>query len=265
MSSGVVGDEVSVAANGTVYFPVQQGCTSQIESVSVTGGSPAAIATGTLPAVSRDGSKLAYASEPSLADNCLSSSPILATQYKLIVRTLSTGAQTTYPMLPAAQKDRLPAPISHLSWAADNRHIAVSISALQDNEGWNLALVDTSTAKYYLSGGGISFVPATGQPSPRLSYLREGVYLPNGKLFVSRACCTGVPIRNTSRLMWEVTTAGAFVRQVAIGFADLEHTSLNVTATGSWLLYLAGQDLYVSNGGARPHKLTGGLVAAAWQ
>ena len=70
--------------------------------------------------------------------------------------------------------------------------------------------------------------------------------MPDGNLFVSRACCGGVPVQNTSRLMWEVSTAGALVHQVAIGFASLDHTSLAVSPDGGWLLYLAGHDLYVS-------------------
>jgi hypothetical protein len=263
--SGVVGDEISVASNGTVYFAVQHGCTETIESIAGTGGTPASITTGDMPAVSPDGSKLAYASQPSLAPGCVPSNPDLTPLYKLVVRTLVSGAQVTYPMLAKGQDTGLPAPISHLSWAADNDHLAVSIASIQDNEGWNLALVDTAAAKYYLAGTGISDVPVSGQPTPKRSYLREGVYLPDGNLFVSRACCGGVPVHNTSRLMWVVTASGTLVHQVAVGFPTLEHTSLDATASGSWLLYLAGRHLYVSHGGATPRKLASGLVAAAWQ
>jgi hypothetical protein len=158
----------------------------------------------------------------------------------------------------------LPAPISHLSWAEDNDHLAVSVASVQDNEGWGVALVDTAVAQAYWVGTGATNLPVTGQPTPQQSYLREGVYMPNGNLFVSRACCGGFPIRNTSRLMWEVNTSGVLVHQVAIGFANLDHTSLDVTLDGNWLLYLAGNDLYVSHGGATPAKLTSGLIAAAW-
>jgi hypothetical protein len=266
VASGAIGDEIAVATSGTVYFTAHHGCTDQIESVPVSGGgSPAPIATGSLPALSADGSKLAFAREPPLTTGCVPATPNLVPLYKLVVRTLSTGAEATYPMVPPSQQKRsLPAPISHLSWAADGQHLAVSVAAFQDNEGWNLALLDTAAAKYYLSGAGVSFVPVTGQPSRRLSYLREGVYLPNGELFVSRACCAGFPPHNTSRLMWEVSTAGALVHQVAIGFASLDHTSLAVAPGGGWLLYLAGHDLYVSQGGARPRQVASGLVAAAW-
>jgi hypothetical protein len=56
-----------------------------------------------------------------------------------------------------------------------------------------------------------------------------------GDLFISRACCAGVPVRNTSRLMWEVTPAGALVHQVAIGYPNLEHVSLAATGSCTWL------------------------------
>jgi hypothetical protein len=64
--------------------------------------------------------------------------------------------------------------------------------------------------------------------------------------------------------MWEVSADGLLIHQVAVGFATVDHTSLDVSADGRWLLYLAGNDLYVSPGGARPHLLTKGLTAAAW-
>jgi WD40 repeat protein len=263
--AGVIGDEVSVSASDTVYFAVRRGCTGEIESVPLAGGTPVPIAAGQLPALSPDGTKLAFASEPTLGQaNCVPGGGDPVPLFKLVVRTLATGAQVTYPMVPAGSDSGLPAPISHLSWAPDGRHVAVSVSAVQDNEGWNLALVDTAVAKYYLQGAGVAFVLPTGQPTPQQSYLREGVYLPDGNLFVSRACCGGEPERSTSRLMWEVNPAGVLVHQVAIGFADLDHDSLEASRDGGWLLYLGGGGLYVSRGGAAPRQLTSGLIAAAF-
>jgi hypothetical protein len=260
----VIGDEISVSAGGIVYFAVRHGCSSQIEAIPVTGGTAGVIAAGSLPAISPDGTKLALAREPSLTTGCVPSNPDLVPLYSLVVRTVSTGAEQSYPMLPAGQGSGLPAPISHLSWAADNRRVAISVSSLQDNEGWNLVIVDTSAATYYLTGSGTTDVPVTGQPSQAQSYLREGVFMPDGNLFISRACCAGMPVRNTSRLMWEVTTAGSLVHEVAIGFANLDHNSLDVSSDGHWLLYLGGNALYVSDDGARPSELTSGLTAAAW-
>jgi hypothetical protein len=262
--AGVLGDEISASANGTLYFSVKKGCDAEVESMPAAGGPLTMIAEGWDPAVSPDGTKLAFASQPSMADGCppvTTNNP--GTQFKLVVRTLASGATVTLPQLPVTQPG-LFAPISHLSWAPDNTRLAVSIAAVQDNEGWAVNLVNTTTAKYYLTGDGVLSLPVTGSPTAQQSYLREGVYLPNSELFVSRACCGGVPVRNTSRLMWLVHADGTLARRVAIGYASLDHTSLAVSANGGWLLYLAGNDLYVSQGGARPAKLASGLIAAAW-
>lgn len=265
VSAHVIGDEISVSSSGLVYFAVKKGCKDEIEAIPTAGGSVTTIATGSLPAVSPDGTKLAYAVQPTLAPGCIPanvSDPV--TLFHLIIRTLSSGTTVSLPMVAPGQSSGLPYPMSHLSWAPDNDHLAVSIAAPEDNEGWNLNILDTSQAQYYLSGSGVVSVPATGSPTPQQSYLREGVYMPNGDLFVSRACCGGIPPHNTSRLMWEVSTSGALVHQVAIGYPNLDHVSLDVSSDGNWLLYLAANDLYVSQGGATPRQITSGLVAAAW-
>ena len=265
VSSGVLGDEISVSASGMVYFAVKNGCSSKIEDIPDAGGSAAVIApAGSLPAVSPDGTKLAYADEPSLTIGCVPSNPNLVPLYHLEIRTLSSGATASLPMAPASEESGLPAIISHLSWAPDNDHVAVSITPIEDNEGWNVVLVDTASAQGYFSGAGTAYLPVTGSPNKRDSYLREAAYLPDGDLFVSRACCAGVPVRNTSRLLWEVTPGGTLIHQVAIGYPNLDHDSLSVSADGDWLLYVAGTSLYVSEGGAPPREITTGLIAAAW-
>jgi hypothetical protein len=264
VSAHVLGDEISVSSTGLVFFADRHGCKSEIEEIPVAGGAITAIAPGMLPAVSPDGTKLAYADQPMLVAGCVPQVTDLVTLYHVDIRTLSSGATVKLPMVAPGQDSGLPYAISHLSFAADNYHLAVSIAAPEDNEGWNLTIVDTSQAKYYLSGTGVTSVPVTGNPTPQMSYYREGVYMPNGGLFVSRACCGGVPVHDTSRLMWEVTTGGTLVHQVAIGFANLDHVSLDVSSDGNWLLYVAGNDLYVSQGGATPRQVTSGLIAAAW-
>jgi hypothetical protein len=72
-----------------------------------------------------------------------------------------------------------------------------------------------------------------------MSYIREGIYMPDGNLFIRRACCAGIPVRSSSRLMWEITTGGALIHRVALGFKDEEHLSLAAARNGHWLLYLA--------------------------
>jgi hypothetical protein len=261
---GVVGDEISVSADGQIiYFSKRHGCVDDVESVAASGGTPTLITTGSLPAISPDGSTLAFARQPALTRHCATGSGDLSSQYSLVTRTLSSGVERVYPMLPAGQSSGLPAPVSHLSWAANGSELAVSIAAIQDNEGWQIMLMDTATAQNYLGGAGDTQIPVTG-PDRRRSYWREGVYLPDGNLFVSRACCAGVPVRNVSKLMWEITPAGVVKHRVAIGFPGLDHTSLAVNRSGKWLLYLAGTGLYVSEKGARPRQVGSGLVAAAW-
>jgi hypothetical protein len=263
--SGVTGDEVSVAPNGTVYFATGQGCAGTIKAVSASGGTPTAVTSGWNPAVSPDGTKLAYADQPGSDQTCPgwnTSTP--GTTFRLGVLALSGGAATKIiPQLPAGQQS-LPGPISHLSWGPDNQHLAVSIASVQDNEGWAVNIVDTASAQSYAGGPGVTSLPVTGDPTPQQSYLREGVYMPGGNLFVSRACCGGFPPHNTSRLMWEVAPDGMMTHQVSIGFPDMDHISLDVSSDGNWLLYLGGNDLYVSQGGARPTQVGSGLIAAAW-
>jgi len=261
---GVVGEEISVAPGGRlIYFSRRQGCVDDVYSVAASGGQPVLITSGSLPAVSPDGTSLAVARQPVLGGHCPAPSGDPSMQYSLVIRALGTGVEHVYPMLPAGQSTGLPAPISHLSWSADGSRLAVSIAAVQDNEGWQIVLLDTATAQDYLAGTGDTAVPVTG-PMAQRSYWREGVFMPDGELFVSRACCAGEPARNVSKLMWEVSTAGVLRHLVAIGFPGLEHTSLAVNPSGTWLLYLAGTTLYVSYQGARPRQLGAGLIAAAW-
>ncbi len=260
---GVLGDEISVSPDHQlIYFSRRHGCVDDVYSVPVSGGKPILIATGSLPAISPDGSSLAFAREPPLTPHCMSGSD-MPSQFSLVIHTLSTGVEHIYPMLPSGQSSSLPAPISHLSWSPNGSRLALTISASQDNEGWQIVLLDPATAQDYMTGRGVSFVPVTG-PDARQSYWREGVFLPDGNLFVSRACCAGMPVRNRSKLMWVVTTAGRFRHLVAIGFPGLQHTSLAVNRSGKWLLYVAGTDLYVSEHEARPRQLAGGLAAATW-
>ena len=262
--TGVVGEEISVSADGRlIYFSRRHGCVDDVYSVAASGGQPVLITSGSLPAISPDGTGLALARQPVLGAGCPAPSGDPSMQYSLVIRTLGTGVEHVYPMLPAGQSSGLPAPISHLSWSADGSRLAVSIAAIQDNEGWQIVLLDTATAQDYLAGTGDIAVPVTGPMAGR-SYWREGVFMPDGELFVSRACCAGVPVRNVSKRMWEVTTSGVLRHLVAIGFPGLEHTSLAVSRSGTWLLYLAGTALYVSYRGARPRQLGGGLIAAAW-
>jgi hypothetical protein len=266
--SGVLGGEISVSPNGsTVYFTEGAGCHSEVESVSVGGGDLTAIAPGQVPAISPDGTKLAYSTEPLFTDTCVPdpAKASVAAEYKIVVRTLATGAEQVIGLPAQVERSQLLPPVGYLSWSSDGSALAVSTLPVADNEGWNLSVLDLATAKYYAgTGAGITNIPVTGSPTPQRSYIREGIFLPDGNFFISRACCGGVPIKNTSRLLQEVNVNGELVHQVAIGYPSLDHYSLASDSTGQWLAYIGGNDLYVSQGGNRPTDIASGVIAAAW-
>jgi len=269
--SGVDGDEIA-AANGTVYFTGHRGAYCSVESVPAVGGTPSVIASGGEPAISPDGTKLAYATGPyTSGTDCAGQAAGAAASgsaYNLVIRTLVSGQTVTIPQGTTAQ-EVLPQLISHLSWSTDGSHLAVSLGPIQEEAGWAVNLLDVATARYYQSGSGVSSVTSATEDEAKGGYLREGVYLPDGGLFISQACCAGAGSGakpDASRLLLEVNQTGTVTRQVAIGFASLTHDSLAVSASGRWLLYLGGGNLYVSKGGATPTELsTSGFLAAAWE
>src|SRR5581483_3611841 len=242
----------------SVYFAARRGCLGEIESVPVAGGRPRMVTPGVRPAVSPDGRKLAFVRQPGAG--AAGACPGPPADDQLVVRDLATGAET---VLPSAAHPAQRYPVSQLSWSPDSRRLLVSAGPAQDNEGWQLVVLDPATARSYLAGAssGGSAVPLPGLAG---SYYRAGVYMPDGDLFVNQLCCTGIPARVTSSLLLEVGPSGQFIRQVGIGFKDRDHTSLDADPSGQWLLYLSGPDLFLSLDGAAPFKLTGGLTAAAW-
>ncbi len=275
VASGVAGGALAVSPDGsTVYFAVKLGCQDEIESVPVTGGQPVEITAGVLPAVSADGKKLAFAREPfsggpanlDLLPGCTQPTPT-SSEFTVVVRDLASGHETGYPAppgIPAA----LPVAISRLSWAPGGEKLLVSAGPAQDNEGWDLAVMNLATARYYLpsaGSAGTSSVLVPAGPDAARTYYREGVFAPDGNLFVNVVCCSGVPVHQTSTLLRDIGPAGQLITQVAIGFADRDHTSLDVAPSGGWLLYLSGSDLLLAPAGKAAFILTSGLIAAAWR
>jgi WD40-like Beta Propeller Repeat len=258
VASGVVGGAVAVSPDGrTVYFAARSGCLGEIESVPVTGGRPRTITPGVLPALSPDGKKLAFARQPGSGAAGVCDYPPADDQ--VIVRDLAGGDET---VLASGNGAAPPVPVTQLSWAPDSRRLLVSAGPAPGSQDRYLTVVDPATARRYLpsaSSGGVA-VP----PGPRGSYYRDGAFLPDGDLFVSRVCCTAGAPRATSSLLLEISPSGHLVRQVGLGFPDRAHTSFGADPTGHWLLYLSGPDLFLSLDGAAPFKLTTGLTAAAW-
>jgi len=266
--SGVVGDEVAVSPDGSsVFFEVGSGCDHQIWKVGVNGGDPSVVASaGSRPAISPAGDELAYAQQPlSFSASCApTGADNGADQWKLVVQNLSTNAVKNLPMAPATVSSGLPFSISHLSWSSDGSRIAVSIAAPEDNEGWALNIVDPASDDYYF-GDSVPSVPVPGGSASRQFYWREGVFQPDGNLFVVKQCCAGLPETTTTVELDQVSpTSGTTVHTVAAGLLDVDHTSLSVDATGRWLLYLSGVNLEVSHDGGTPTQVASGFVAAAW-
>jgi hypothetical protein len=273
VAGGVIPDAISVSPDGsTVYFAAWDGCLDQVESVPVTGGRPTVITSGMLPAVSPDGTELAFAREaysgdPSASDDQPSCHPpATGTGVKVVVRDLADGHETVYPAPPGTASAL---PVAHLSWAPGGEKLLVSAGQAQDNEDWDLVVLDPATSRYYLPSGSTgalpSNVPVADGPDAAESYYREGVFLPDGDIFVNRVCCSGWAVRDTSSLLWEISPSGQLIRQVAIGFTNRDHSSLDADPSGRWLLYLSGQDLFLSQDGTAPFMLTSGLIAAAWR
>jgi hypothetical protein len=261
LASGVAGDEVDVSPDhATVYFESATGCLHEIEKVSVTGGSPEVVASGSVPAISPDGSQLAYVRQPLGGPAQCPGQSTSASAYTLVVRQLSTGAETTYPVSPQLAGGG-PEPIDHLSRSFDGRELAVSVAASPGNQGFRLVVIHPATDEYYFTGSG---VPVTGTDAPA-SYYREGAFMPDGDLFVNRVCCEATAASSSSTLLIEIDpSTGAVVHQVAVGILGNDHTSLESDSSGHWLLYLSGNELLVSEDGGRPFELTTGLAAAAW-
>jgi hypothetical protein len=259
---GVLPEEISAAPDGRVYYAVARGCGTAIYSVPVTGGSSTKVATGAQPAVSPDGTRLAFVREPYAGGGQPAFSRCTpANTVSLVIRDLATGAETAYPRAPGLSA-ALVYPISHLSWSPGGTRLALSFGEVQDNSGWNLVIWDPATARYYMYARPVQAGQVPVEGANQGFYYREGVYLPNGDLLVNRVCCGGVPVRNTSSLIQEVSTSGVPVHQVAVGFTNRVHSSLD--ALGRWTLYLSGNALFVSKNGRAPSLLTSGLVAAAW-
>jgi hypothetical protein len=252
-----IGDEVGVSPDGQiVYFAVRYGCADDaIESVPVSGGSkPVVVAHGALPAVSPDGSELAFVQEQQWpgrngwVDFTCPSYPYPATP-KITVLNLSTGSAKVY----AGPSDGVP--ISHLSWSPDGTTLLVS--AGPGNR--ELTTLGVATGRY------TGTVPMTLTAPAGLSwYYREGVYLPSGSIFVNQICCDGISNQISATVLAEVSASGSVTQRVATGLTGDDHTSLATDPSGEWLLYLSGDVLYLSGNGGKAFELTNGLIAAAW-
>ncbi len=283
VSSGVSGDAVALdLADAHVYFARTLDCRDQIWRVPIAGGVPSLLVDGgSLPAVSPDGSTLAYVLRDTSSSGCRTSAGDAATAGEVVIRDLPTGRERRYPMLPALAGSGFTAEVTHLSWRKDNQLLAVSTGEVQDHEGRRLTLLDPDTDHYYYSDvpgdGGPRIVPASGA-----DYYTEGVFLPDGDLFVDRECCEGTssspgpgspkaasgtsvnPGPRSVSLEEIDPTTGKLVRPIATGMTTRSHSSLSTDAGGDWLLYLSGDDLKIVHPGEKVATLASGFLAADW-
>ena len=264
-----IGDEVAVSPDAkTVYYAVKSGCTDHIYSVPVTGGTPTAVTTGALPAVSPDGDELAFVREPytnypyeALGCSGAPTSPHPGNAFSVVVRDLATGSEKVYPADPGISA--LPVPVSHLSWSPSGGRLLVSIASSQDNEGWDLHVLNTGTDRYF-SGASLftGGVPVSGSAGNRPAYYPEAVFQPDGNIFAVRVCCSGFPVTPSAVVLQQITTSGTLVHSVASCFLDRVHSSLD--AAPGKLLYLSGNTLFATRDGGSAKLITGGLIAATW-
>src|SRR6202022_1548814 len=185
--SGATGDEVSLTPDrAQVFFENTAGCFHQILSVPIAGGEPTLVAAGSHPTVSPDGTKFAYTVEP-LGPGCPGGPTNTATLYYVVVQPIPGGTPSVFSLPPSLVIARQTRTVNHLSWAADNRRLAVSIDGGADNKQWNAFVMDTTTDHY--------FVPASGPGVPVERggdfYYRQVVFTPNGNLFANIVCCSG--------------------------------------------------------------------------
>jgi RNA polymerase sigma-70 factor (ECF subfamily) len=141
---------------------------------------------------------------------------------------------------------------------ADPDHVAI-IAALRQIP----AVQRRAIVLYHLVGMPVDQVAReTGVPvgtvKARLSRGRQAL----APLLSDPPPAAGTQDQGTSSLIWEVSTSGTFVHQVAVGFTNRDHSSL--AAAGRLVLYLSGTDLFVSQDGNPPALITSGLVAVAW-
>lgn len=259
-----VGDQVSVTPDGkSVYFAAKQSCTSYIMRVPADGSAkPARLASGVLPAVSPDGTKLAFIREPfsggpgpRVSYVCGGSGGAMS---QLVIMDIATGATSSRPIGIL--------PVSHVSWAADSDSLLLSAGPV-DQAGRRVWALDTVLASGTNASGtnASGTVPVTGDNIPA-SYYREGIYLPDGDLLVNRICCTPASVTPHASVILRITSGGSTVHRIAKAFPDKDHTSMAVDPTGRWIMYLAGNDLFVSHDGGTPQQVTStsGLIAATW-
>ena len=257
------GDRVAPSPDGkTVYYEkAKDECRDEIWRLPIGGGAPALVVRGGSPALSQDGTRLAYVSQSLVRiPNFCKGTVAVA------VRDLRTGRTTTYPVAPQLGSELGEQVYADaVSWSPDGARLAVSYRWFETNGG-NVRLLNVAKDRYYVLARDSGTLPLA-QGVSDINYYPEGVYLPDGRLFVARACCTGEPPEGplSATLMIVDPANGAVIKKVATvnpKVADAQR-NLDADASDRWMLFLSGTDLVVTDG-VTTTTLAKGYRAAAW-
>lgn len=162
---GTGADGLALSPDGrTVFFSrFATECASEIAQVSVEGGPVVPIGPGRAPAVSFDGTRLAYAADADCDG-----------QDELVVRELDTGEEQRWPDLdPGAGDEGLPVALTRLSWSPDGRTVAYAVQ-LEDGVGMQLHDVTKATT---VTGNARRLQP----PGAAGTVYRDPVYIATGE------------------------------------------------------------------------------------
>lgn len=193
------------------------GYSARIERVSLEGGSPVFVANGTNPAVSPDGTVLAYIQEQPGSCQIMAPCPPIDLTFPLIVRNLVSGSveQLSAPV---------PIGVSRLSWSDDDVHLAVS-------DGNGFWVVDTSTTAKAKNPLAI-FPPANSSPP----YWADASYRGSTGSIAAVAFCpeTIGCDQSTEVLNIDPTTQQATL----LAHLDFGTSSLSFDSTGQTFAYI---------------------------
>lgn len=234
-----------------VYYATAHGCTSgsALYRVPADGSrAPERVATGTAPAVSPDGTKLAYAAVADDDDR----EPTAQCHSSVVIRTLASGSERRF--LPTADTNSFVAygEISLVDWAADSTRLVFQLGW----EGEGSFLLDTARhtttrdatpvgAKRIENG----LVHATWHP-------------PSGRVAAVDDCCYSSDAPRTPRLTYLVDPATGDATPLLE--ASVDPKSLDYDPTGEFLLYVDRNGALLVAGPGPSRRLGTGYASAHW-